>query len=41
MQESFKHAVLAVTTKNVFETLTRMFRSIDIELSVATSGPEL
>jgi response regulator RpfG family c-di-GMP phosphodiesterase len=41
MLESFKHAVLAVDDEEgILKALTRMFRSIDIELSVATSGPE-
>ncbi|NLI16977.1 MAG: response regulator, partial [candidate division Zixibacteria bacterium] len=41
MQEPFKHAVLAVDDEEgILKALTRMFRSIDIELSVATSGPE-
>jgi response regulator RpfG family c-di-GMP phosphodiesterase len=41
MQESFKHAVLAVDDEEgILKALTRIFRSIDIELSIATSGSE-
>jgi len=41
MQEIYKHAILAVDDEEgILKALTRLFKSIDIELSTATSGAE-
>jgi DNA-binding NtrC family response regulator len=41
MQETYKHTILAVDDEEgILKALVRLFKSIDIELSTATSGAE-